>query len=120
MYIYIRQTNPLYGFAAMPYSKIAKGFAWYDGHRLRVCVGVPKPMVLQAILTNMAALISHHACTRFQEAHMYDLFEDLLLKMLAFDPDLRISPADALKHPFFTAARYVCDPRYAHARARAR
>lgn len=32
---------------------------------------------------------------------MYDLFEDLLLKMLTYDPSKRITPAEALKHPFF-------------------
>lgn len=31
---------------------------------------------------------------------MYAMFEDLVLKMLAFDPKERITPADALKHPF--------------------
>jgi len=30
----------------------------------------------------------------------YELFEDLVLRMLAFDPQQRIKPIDALKHPF--------------------
>jgi serine/threonine protein kinase len=30
----------------------------------------------------------------------YDLFVDLIYKMLAFDPEDRISPDEALNHPF--------------------
>jgi len=31
---------------------------------------------------------------------LYNLFEDLVLKMLEFDPERRITPEDALMHPF--------------------
>lgn len=41
-----------------------------------------------------------------EEAVAYDQFENLLLKMLAFDPEQRITPAEALRHPFF-ATRWV-------------
>ena len=30
------------------------------------------------------------------------MFEDLLMRMLTFDPDRRITPEEALKHPFFS------------------
>lgn len=33
-------------------------------------------------------------------AHNYELFVDLIYRMLAYDPALRISPSEALKHPF--------------------
>jgi serine/threonine protein kinase len=32
----------------------------------------------------------------------YDKFEDLIFKMLAFDPQQRIQPLEALRHPFIT------------------
>lgn len=35
-------------------------------------------------------------------ARQYDLFVDLLFKMLAFRPAERISPTNALAHPFIT------------------
>ena len=35
-----------------------------------------------------------------EQDRMYSLFEDLLRKMLVFDPEERITPADALLHPF--------------------
>lgn len=41
-----------------------------------------------------------------EEAAAYDQFENLLLKMLAFDPEQRITPAEALRHSFF-ATRWV-------------
>lgn len=36
-------------------------------------------------------------------AHNYDLFIDLIFRMLAFDPAERMKPDDALNHPFITA-----------------
>jgi serine/threonine protein kinase len=34
----------------------------------------------------------------------YQLFVDLIYRMLAFDPKHRIRPGEALKHPFITAS----------------
>ena len=31
---------------------------------------------------------------------MYAMFEDFVIKMLAYDPAQRVTPAEALKHPF--------------------
>lgn len=42
---------------------------------------------------------------------MYDLFEDLLLKMLTYDPNKRITPAEALKHTFFGRKDATADPK---------
>ena len=35
-------------------------------------------------------------------AHNYELFVDLIYRMLAYDPEQRIKPAEALNHPFIT------------------
>lgn len=45
------------------------------------------------------------ASTGMNDAEMKELnhFIDLLEHCLALNPDKRIKPADALKHPFFTA-----------------
>ncbi len=37
------------------------------------------------------------------ETKELNLFHDLLDRCLSLNPDKRILPADALKHPFFTA-----------------
>jgi len=39
-----------------------------------------------------------------EQERKYDLFEDLLRKMLDFDPERRITPASALAHPFLAQA----------------
>lgn len=45
------------------------------------------------------------ASTGMNDAEMRDLnhFVDLLEQCLALNPDKRIKPTEALKHPFFTA-----------------
>jgi len=37
-----------------------------------------------------------------EDEENYVLFEDLVMRMLALDPDKRITPAEALQHPFIT------------------
>ena len=40
-----------------------------------------------------------------QTARQYDLFVDLIYKMLAYEPRERITPEVALRHPFITERR---------------
>ena len=39
----------------------------------------------------------------------YDRFIDLVQKMLVYDPRQRITPEEALNHPFFTSEEHLCD-----------
>ena len=41
---------------------------------------------------------------------MYAMFEDLVYKMLAFDPEVRITPEQALKHPFVSSQGPLVPP----------
>ena len=42
---------------------------------------------------------------KFYMVHDYDNFIDLLLKMLAYLPERRISAKEAMKHPYFDSVR---------------
>lgn len=50
-------------------------------------------------------------CAQLDMSRTYELFEDLVFRMLAFDPQERIKPAEAMKHPFFQteAVQNGCD-----------
>ena len=59
---------------------------------------------------NTFAEMFYHASTApmHMDTHMapwVDSFNDLLLRMLEFDPKLRLKPREALKHPFFDLVR---------------
>ena len=43
-------------------------------------------------------------------AHNYELFIDLVHRMLAYDPMERIKPAEALSHPFITDGDLLAQP----------
>jgi len=59
------------------------------------------------IIRNPAVMLSP------EQERMYVLFEDLLRKMLVFDPELRITPEQALKHAFLNPGAEVT-PRRDH------
>ncbi len=50
-------------------------------------------------------------CSQSDMSRTYELFEDLVYRMLAFDPQQRIKPTEAMKHPFFQtdAVQTGCD-----------
>jgi cyclin-dependent kinase 2 len=43
---------------------------------------------------------------KFHMVKEYENFEDLLLKMLHYLPERRITAADAMKHPFFNDVKF--------------
>ena len=53
---------------------------------------------------NFRDIVRKPQSTTPEDEESYVQFEDLVLRMLALDPEERITPADALQHPFITRA----------------
>ena len=51
-------------------------------------------------------------------AHNYDLFVDFILQMLSYDPSARISPKQALMHPFIVEGEAFTNSSRRHRRQR--
>lgn len=51
-------------------------------------------------------------------AHNYDLFVDFILQMLSYDPSSRISPKEALIHPFIIEGEAFSNSSRRHRRQR--
>ncbi|EGZ16150.1 hypothetical protein PHYSODRAFT_506386 [Phytophthora sojae] len=77
---------------------------WID-YRLKVHKITPPKGVDMTLAEILAG--AHKYGTLNHSPEQYDAFHDLVMRMLDFNPDTRITPTDAMQHPFLMSMRQM-------------